>query len=104
MPSAPAFELTAELLIAATGIDALAVRGTVRLALKSAGLDPAGITPAQMGVVLRSVLPAELTRRGVADAEAICSRIGERLARAGLAGGADVTDRAAAIFERLGSR
>ena len=103
MANSPAFELTAELLGAATDLDALVARGTVRLALKSAGLDPSA-SPTQMCAVLRSVLPDELDRRGVADAKALCTRIEQRVAAAGLAAGSDGADRAASIFERFGAR
>jgi hypothetical protein len=98
------FDFTADHLAEATPVlDRLSARGTVRLALKAAGLDPASVSTRQMLVVLKTVLPGELRRRGVADAEALCSGVAERLAGAGLAaGGPDAADRAAAVFARLG--
>lgn len=98
------FDFTADRLQEATALDKLAARGTVRLALKAAGLDAGAVDTRQMLVVLRSVLPAELAKRGVDDAEAVCQRLGESLAKARLASGsADGADRAAAIFARLGN-
>ncbi|MCG8592276.1 MAG: hypothetical protein MJE66_23530 [Proteobacteria bacterium] len=58
-----------------TSLDRLAARGTVRLALKSAGLQPEAVTHDQMQVVLERVLPAELESRGIEDAEAVCTAI-----------------------------
>lgn len=104
MSNSPTFDLTAELLTVATAMDALAARGTVRLALKAAGLDASTVTSAQMLAVLRSVLPDDLTRRGVSDPGAVCARISERLTAANLVTSSDGADRAASIFERFGPR
>lgn len=99
------FDFTAERLEEATALDKLAARGTVRLALKAAGLDPAAVSTRQMLVVLKSVMPGELKKRGVEDAGPVCQRLGEALAKAGLSSGdaGDGADRAAAIFARLGN-
>lgn len=104
MAESSIFDFTADRLQEATSLDKLAVRGTVRLALKAAGLDPAAVTTRQMLVVLKSVLPGELRKRGVEDPDAVCQRAGEALAGAGLSSdAADGADRAAAIFARLGN-
>lgn len=66
------FDRVAEGLAERTGLDALAARGTVRIALKAAGLDARSVTGAQMAVVLDRVLPGELERRGVADPAGVC--------------------------------
>jgi hypothetical protein len=98
------FDFTAERLEEATSLDKLAARGTVRLALKAAGLDPAVVSTRQMLVVLKSVLPGALQKRGVEDAGDVCQRLGEALAKAGLSSeGAEGADRAATIFARLGN-
>jgi len=57
------FDAVADALEAQSPLDGLAARGTLRLALKSAGLDPKGVTPEQMRVVLERVLPGELETR-----------------------------------------
>ncbi len=98
------FDFTAERLEQSTPLDKLAARGTIRLALKAAGLDPAAVGSRQMLVVLKRVLPDELQRRGVEDPAAVCQRIAEALAKAGLSGDpGDAADHAAAIFARLGN-
>lgn len=95
------FDAVADALQGSAGLDALATRGTLRLALKGAGLDPKKVTPAQMRVVLERVLPGELERRGVHDARGICDAL------AGTVGRAEATAResgAAApedIFQRM---
>lgn len=61
-------------------MDRLQARGTVRLALKQAGLDPASVTPREMSVVVGKILPAELDARGVAASESICRELGASLA------------------------
>lgn len=75
------FDAVADALQGSAGLDALATRGTLRLALKGAGLDPKKVTPAQMRVVLERVLPGELERRGVPDARSICDAIAETVQR-----------------------
>lgn len=98
------FDFTAERLEQSTPLDKLAARGTLRLALKAAGLDPGTVGSRQMLVVLKRVMPDELLRRGVEDAPAVCQRIAEALAQAGLSADAsDGADHAAAIFARLGN-
>jgi hypothetical protein len=80
MATSPAFDRTCDELERRTTLDRLAARGTVRLGLKSAGLDAASVNAAQMGVVLRRVLPAELAARGVTDVESVCASIADALA------------------------
>ena len=104
MADTSVFDFTAEGIEQGTSLDKLAARGTGRLALKAAGLEPGSIGTRQMLVVLKSVLPSELHKRGVEDAAGVCQRIAEALARAGLSADAsDGADRAAAIFARLGN-
>lgn len=98
MADSPVFEHTCRELEQRTGLDRLAARGTVRIALRNAGLDVASVDATQMGVVLRRVLPKELGSRGVEDGEALCEAI-----LAGLeAGSFDVApDRAGAAASTL---
>jgi len=69
------FEFVAEKLEAATDLEKLEARGTVRLALKAAGLDARSVTKEQIIVMVEKVLPGELAARGVAGAEAICAQL-----------------------------
>ena len=101
MAESKAFQYVCEDLENRTPLDRLAARGTVRLALKEAGLDPGSVTPVQMAVVLRQVMPRELQSRGVGDAEKVCDAI-----RAGVQTlpAEASTDSPDAVFARLGGQ
>lgn len=101
MADARAFEFVCDALERETSLDRLAARGTVRLALKQAGLEPRTVTRSQLLVVLEKILPGELTSRGVADAAALCDRLRKGLATVPDEAGAEAAD---AIFARLGGR
>ncbi len=77
--SAP-FEWLCGELERAMSLDRLAVRGTVRLVLKQAGLEAWNVTSTQLGVVLHKSLPAALQARGVPDGDALCRSVAARLA------------------------
>jgi len=94
-----AFEYVCEQLESRTSLDRLASRGTVRLALKQAGLEARSVTPDQMQVVVERVLPAELSSRGIDSADELCASVREGLA--GIAGG-DLAETPDAVFQRLG--
>jgi hypothetical protein len=79
MADGKAFDHVCAQLESATALDRLAARGTVRIALKGAGLDPSTTTSAQMRVIVQRVLPKELAARGVSNAEAVCAAIVESL-------------------------
>lgn len=99
MADSPAFEYVCNELEARSELDRLAARGTVRLALKAAGLDAHSVTPSQIGVVLDKILPAELEARGIQ----VAASLGAEL-RAGLTG-LDVetsADTPEDVFARLG--
>ena len=97
------FELAAEQIEALTDLETLEARGTLRLALREAGLDARGLTGPQLRVIAGHVLPAELKARGVDQPEAISDRIAktveERLG--GPAGPAADDDSPEAVFRRL---
>lgn len=95
-----AFTLVCDHLIRNTGLDRPAARGTVRLALREAGLDATTVSPGQMRVVVNKLLPVELRSLRIADVEGHCHAIEGRLARLqkNPAGG-DTPER---VFERIG--
>jgi hypothetical protein len=96
------FEFTCQELEQVTSFDSLSARGTVRLALKSAGLDPREVTIAQMMVVVKRVLPGELKVRGVKEPEALCSTIARHLS--GLAPATEAKSSSVEdVFRRLGN-
>ena len=73
------FDFIADEIEKQTALAKLEARGTVRLALKECGFDPDALTAKQMTVVLELVLPDELTNRGVANADSICSSLATSL-------------------------
>jgi hypothetical protein len=95
----PVFEFVAAEIERRSALATLEARGTVRLAIKRAGLDASNVTSAQMAVVLERVLPEELTSRGVARAEDFCRAIASAL-RASEPDGAS-PDSPEAIFRRI---
>ncbi|MDX1649302.1 MAG: hypothetical protein R3263_05545 [Myxococcota bacterium] len=100
MAGAALFDRVAEGLAERTGLDDLAARGTLRIALKSAGLDPKAVTGAQMAVVLDRVLPGELESRGVTDPAGVCRALASALGA--LAAEEDVApDSPEAVFRRM---
>ena len=85
MADAAAFECVCDELERASSLDRLEARGTVRLALKQAGLEARNVTVEQMRVILEKVLPSELASRGIDRERMICERITTGLESAGLA-------------------
>jgi len=81
-----------------SSLDRLQSRGTVRLALKDAGLEPGRVLPAEMVVVLRRLLPDALRSRGVENAEALCEALARSVATLDASAQPDSPD---AIFRRL---
>jgi hypothetical protein len=69
------FDLVADEVERRTDLEKLEARGTVRLALREAGLDPRSVTVEQMSVILERVLPSEMRSRGVDQPEQVCEAI-----------------------------
>jgi len=97
------FEFIAAKIQAQTGLDQLEARGTLRIALKEAGLDPRNVTQEQMSVMLDKTMPRELVARGVEQAESLCRSLITGLKSfhgPASAGGESPED----VFRRLGGR
>jgi len=99
MADAAAFDLTCEVLERETALDRLEARGTIRLALKEAGLDARSVTPEQMAVVVKSLLPRELKTRGVDPGAGFYGALESQLGGLESSGGGDTPE---AVFARLG--
>ncbi len=99
MADSTAFMKTCEELEAGCSLDRLETRGTIRIALKAAGLAANSVTPDEMKVVLTKVLPEELVARGITDADQVCKRVADSLA--GLESQVR-NDTPEAVFGRLG--
>jgi hypothetical protein len=85
-----------------TSLDRLEARGTVRLALKAAGLDARGVTAEQMHVVIDKVMKDELSARGVEDVDRVCADLSSGLTSAARSFESGLADTPDAVFSRLG--
>ena len=96
------FDIAAESLEGATEMDRLAARGTLRIAVKEAGLDPHKLTVPQLRAVFEKLMPKELEARGVGNAVAACHSVMGEIARSADAG--DIASSASPddVFKRLG--
>ena len=75
------FDIAAESLERHTSFNRLEARGTLRIALKAAGLELDPVTAQQLQVVFEKLMPGELETRDVSDAEAVCRAVAEEIAR-----------------------
>jgi hypothetical protein len=101
MAGSQAFEWLCEAIEAGTSLERLEARGTVRIALKEAGLEARTATPSELVVVVAKILPRELRQRGVGDEAAVCARLAAGLRNLDVSG-QPVQDTPDAIFRRLG--
>ena len=84
-----------------SSLDRLEARGTVRIAIKKAGLDPLAATPRELAVVAEKVLPDELAARGIDDPHALCVALAKCVSTHDAG---ETRETPEAIFARLGSR
>ena len=96
------FNRVAERLKHHTGLSRIEARGTLRIALKIAGLTAKSVTAGQLCVVFEKLMPDELEKRGVSDAVAVCSAVIDDLVNSpalpDMASSTDLDD----VFARLG--
>ena len=101
MADSAVFESVSGQLERETELDRIEARGTLRIALKAAGLRAKDLTAKEAIAVLEHVLPVELERRGVDASEAVCERIRRELARSGVDRESEA-ETPQSVFERLG--
>ncbi len=96
------FDFLCDELERTSSLDRLEARGTVRIAVKQAGLDPHSASPQELAVVVERVLPEELAARGIEDSDSLCSALAKQVATREAEDESRETPEA--IFARLGSR
>jgi hypothetical protein len=99
------FDFVAGALEQASRLDRLEARGTLRIALREAGLDARSVTRAQMTVVLQRILSRELASRGIESPGSVCESLVTALK--GFTPNNDPVaepDAPEEVFRRLGSR
>ena len=69
------FAWLAQALEQRTPMNAAQCRGTVRLALKNAGLEAKSVTAPELRVVLHKIMPRELEVRGIDDGTKVCTEL-----------------------------
>lgn len=79
MSHSPVFEWLSEELARRSSLTLMQSRGTVRIALQSAGLESRTLKKEPALVVVERILPRELTARGVANAPTVCMEIAAAL-------------------------
>lgn len=95
------FDLVADEIEQRTDLAKLEARGTVRLALKEAGLDARSVNAAQMDVMLDKVMPGEMRARGVENPEPVCEAIRTALKNSHTEFSGGDPESPEAIFRRL---
>jgi hypothetical protein len=100
MADSPAFDWLCRELETVTSLDRLEARGTVRIALKQAGLEARSVTPDQLEVVAHKILPGELGQRAVDWPDSICEQLITGLKQ--MEPGGSKNDSPEAVFDRLG--
>lgn len=98
MSEARSFTHVSEMLESRTRLSRLEVRGTVRLALKEAGLEASSVTASEMSVVVERILPTELRSRDIDDADSICRDLVRSLAALPIG---EVAETPETVFRRL---
>lgn len=96
------FDIAAERLEESCDMDRLAARGTLRLAVKEAGLDVQNLTVPQLQAVFEKLMPNELEARGVADAAATCRSVMNDIVSAASTADLATSNSPDEIFKRLG--
>jgi hypothetical protein len=71
----PVFPFVAKMIERSSELDILEARGTLRFALKSAGIAASSVTAEQMTTIVQNKLPAELKALGVESADLLCEEI-----------------------------
>jgi len=96
------FDVAAESLERHTSFNRLEARGTLRIALKAAGLEPGSAAAQQLQVVFEKLMPGELEKRAVSDAETICRAVAEDIASTPALPEEDTSTELDEVFGRLG--
>lgn len=97
----PLFDLAAKRLEQHTGFSQLEARGTLRIAVKSAGLSAQSLTIEGLRVVFRKLMPGELEQRGVSDSGGTCAAVMADLENAPIAASDSASNNPDDIFRRL---
>ncbi len=96
------FNRVAERLKRHTGLSQIEARGTLRIALKIAGLTAKSVTAGQLCMVFEKLMPDELEKRGVSDAVTVCSAVIDDVVNAPVPTNAAPVTALDDVFRRIG--
>ena len=99
MADARIFDFVVGELERTTSLARPAARAAVRSVIERALFDPDSVSAGQMQLLIERLLPSEIRKSGVEDAERICRQLAAGLAAQGLA--ADDPETPDAIFSRM---
>ena len=97
------FDLVAERLEHHSELNRIESRGTLRIALKSAGIEPKSLAIDELRVVFAKLMPGELEQRGMSEAAAVCSAVMDDVTDSPEAAEADRSNKPDDVFRRLSS-
>ena len=97
MADSTAFSFVSEQLEHLSQMTRAEARGTVRIALREAGLSASTVSVYELKVVLEKVMPRELAARRIREGEELCAQIAEALS--GMRD--DAPDGPEAVFGRI---
>jgi hypothetical protein len=97
----PLFDFAAQKLEQHTGFSQLEARGTLRIAVKSAGLELKSLTVDELRVVIEKLMPGELEQRGVEDTLSACAAVMRDLEDAPIAESDSPSNNPDDVFHRL---
>jgi len=98
------FDRAADQLERSTDLDRLEARGTLRIALKEAGLGASSLTLVQLETVFEKLMPQQLEQRAVNDFQAVCSAVMKEIRLVEVSADTSATINTDEIFGRLGGR
>jgi hypothetical protein len=104
MVESPVFEWACTLVERTLGWSRLQARGTVRLVVRDAGLDPRTLRGYQLRVLATRVLPKELKARGADRVDSLCVALGHCPPEVEADARASAPVDPEEVFKRLGSR
>ncbi|MCH7599558.1 MAG: hypothetical protein IH881_06125 [Myxococcales bacterium] len=95
------FDHAADQLESNTPLSRLEARGTLRIALKDAGLDVNNLTLNELSAVFEKLMPAELEARGIDCAATTCTAVMAEITRTADTSTAPIQN-SDSVFRRLG--
>lgn len=101
MAASEVFDWVADQLVERTMLTRLEARGTVRLVVRDAGLNPETVAAFQMRIVLTRLMPSALEKRRIEGAKELCATIADTLDSFE---GSTPREDAYDVFERLEGR